>query len=234
MRRRSTILAALLGVAAAVVLAAVLASSSGSDPQSHQRKHLGARDVTSLVRGIPQDGLVLGDPQAPILLVEFADAQCPFCRQFAIQTWPTIVQKYIRTGKVRMELRLTDFLGPDSTRAARALEGAALQDKMWDASARFYEVQGRENTGYVTDAFLRQVLGGVRGLDVDQVMRDRSGSQVRDELGAVKSMLSRYGVSSTPTLLVGSDDSDLHVVSRGVPSVQELGQALDAQMGRTI
>ena len=233
MRRRSTILAALLGVAAAVVLAAVLASSSGSDPQDH-RKVARVRDVTSTVHGIPQHGIVLGDPQAPILLVEFADAQCPFCRQFAIQTWPTIVQKYIRTGKVRMELRLVDFLGPDSTRAARALEGAGLQNRMWDASARFYDVQGRENTGYVTDAFLRQVLGGIGGLDVGRAMAARGSAQVRDALGANRSMRSRYGVTSTPTLLVGSDDTDLRIVGAGVMSPQQLGQALDAQLGPTI
>jgi protein-disulfide isomerase len=233
MSRRSTILAALVGVAAAVVLAAVLVSTHGSDPQDH-RKVAHVRDVTSIVSGIPQHGLVLGDPKAPILLVEFADAQCPFCRQFAIETWPTIVQKYIRTGKVRMELRLVDFLGPDSTRAARALEGAGLQNRMWDASARFYDVQGRENTGYVTDPFLRQVLGGVRGLDVGRVMADRSGAQVRDQLGATKSMRSRYGVTSTPTLLIGSDDTDLRVVSAGVLSPQQLGQAIDGQLGRTI
>jgi protein-disulfide isomerase len=233
MRRRSTILAALIGVAAAVVLVAVLASSSGSDPQDH-RKTSRVRDVTSIVAGIPQHGLVLGDPQAPILLVEFADAQCPFCRQFAIQTWPTIVQKYIRTGKVRMELRLIDVLGPDSTRAARALEGAGLQNRIWDASARFYEVQGRENTGYVTDGFLRQVLGGVHGLDVGRAMSARAGAQVREQMGATQSMRSRYGVTSTPTLLIGSDDTDLRVVSSGVMSPQQLGQALDAQLGRTI
>jgi protein-disulfide isomerase len=233
MRRRSTILAALIGVAAAVVVVAILVSSGGTDPQDH-RAQASARDVTSIVRGIPQHGLVLGDPRAPVLLVEFADAQCPYCREFAVKTWPVIVQKWVRTGKVRMELRLVDFLGKDSTRAAQALEGAALQNRMWDASARFYDVQGTENSGYVTDAFLRQVLGGVHGLDVSRAMADRTGPQVRDELGAVKSMQSRYAVHATPTLLIGSDDTDLRVVGDGVMSPAQLGQALDAELLKTI
>jgi protein-disulfide isomerase len=140
----------------------------------------------------------------------------------------------VRTGKVRVELRLVDFLGKDSTRAARALEAAGLQNKMWDAAARFFDAQGRENTGYVTDQFLREVLGGVHGLDVDQVMVDRAGPQVRQALGEVKTMQSRYGVHATPTLLIGSDDADLHQFADGVVSVQRLGQALDAELLKTI
>jgi protein-disulfide isomerase len=227
MSRRLTVLATLLGAAAAIVAVAILVSSGGGEPQ---RRVPAAGDVTTIVRGIPQNGLVLGDPRAPVLLVEFADPQCPYCREFAVRTWPAIVQKYVRTGKVRMELRLVDFLGKDSTRASHALLGAGLQNRMWDASARFYDVQGAENSGYVTDQFLREVLGGVRGLDVDQVMVDRGGPRVQQELGAVKSMQSRYGVRATPTLLIGSDDADLRVVADGVISPQELGQALDAEL----
>ncbi|MCW3001967.1 MAG: hypothetical protein JWQ20_1265 [Conexibacter sp.] len=227
MSRRPAVLATLLGAAAAIVAIAILVSSGGADPRRHAPS---ARDVTSIVRGVPQNGLVLGDPRAPVLLVEFADPQCPYCREFAIKTWPLIVQKYVRTGKVRMELRLVDFLGKDSTRAAHALLGASGQNRMWDASARFYDVQGAENSGYVTDQFLREVLGGVHGLDVDQVMVDRAGARVRQELGAVKTMQSRYGVHATPTLLIGSDDADLHVVADGVVSPEQLGQALDAEL----
>ena len=58
-----------------------------------------------------------------------------------------------------MELRLIDILGEDSAKANKAVMAAGLQDRMWDASMRFYDVQGQENTGYVTDRFLRGVLG---------------------------------------------------------------------------
>jgi protein-disulfide isomerase len=231
MSRRLTVLSTLVGLATAIVAIAILVSSGGADPQRHAPSK---RDVTSIVRGVPQHGLILGDPRANVLLVEFADPQCPYCRELAVNTWPQIIKRYVRTGKVRVELRLVDFLGKDSTRAARALEAAGLQNKMWDAAARFFDAQGRENTGYVTDQFLREVLGGVHGLDVDQVMVDRAGPQVREALGEVKTMQSRYGVHATPTLLIGSDDADLHQFADGVVSVQRLGQALDAELLKTI
>jgi protein-disulfide isomerase len=232
MSRRLTILSALVGVAAAVVVVAILVSSHGGAGDPPVR--LPGRDVTRIVRGIPQDGLTLGRPDAPVLLVEFVDPQCPFCREFAAKSWPTIVDKYIRTGKVRMELRLVNILGDDSVRANKALQAAALQDRMWEASMRFYDVQGEENSGYVTDPFLRGVLGGVRGLDVAQAMRDRATPQVAEALGAVNSLQSLYAVHSTPTLMIGTEVTDLEKVADGVIAPDELAQALNTALLKVI
>lgn len=230
MSRPLTALAVVLGIATAVVVAAILTSNGGG--AAPHRASAATSDATSIVRGIPQRGLILGRPDAPVLLVEFADPQCPFCREFAQGSWPTIVRRYVRTGKVRMELRLMSFLGPDSERGARALLAAAQQDRMWDAAARFYAMQRQENTGYVTDAFLRGVLGGVHGLDVGRAMATRASSTVDAELGAVHSMQSRYGVTSTPTLLVGTDDANLRSVGAGVPSVAQLTASIEAALRR--
>ncbi len=232
MSRRLTLFSVLLGAAAAIVAVAILVSSSGPDPTAPRQPT--PRDVTAILRGIPQDRLTLGDPKAPILLVEFVDLQCPFCRQFAAASWPDIVRRYIRTGKVKMELRLTALLGEDSAKANKAVMAAGLQDRAWDASMRFYDVQGQENTGYVTDRFLRGVLSGVRGLDLARAMKERRSADVRDELGAVYSMQRRYGVNSTPTLMIGTDDTDLSLVARGVVSAEDLAQAINQQLLKTV
>jgi len=232
MSRRLTLFSALVGAAAAIVLVAILVSSGGTDPSKPRKPS--TRDVTAILRGIPQQGLILGDPKAPVLLVEFADLQCPFCREFAAESWPDIVKRYIKTGKVRMELRLTSVLGPQSERANKAVMAAALQNRMWDASMRFYDVQGEEGSGYVTDPFLRGVLGGVHGLDAAKAMRDRRSAAVSDQLGAVHSMQSRYDVHATPTLLIGTDDTDLTLVSSGVISADKLAQAINEVLLKTV
>jgi protein-disulfide isomerase len=231
--RRLTAFSAVAGAATAIVVAAVLISSGGGSEATTPRK-ASTRDVTRILRGIPQQGLTLGNPKAPVLLVEFADLQCPFCREFAAESWPDIVQRYIRTGKVRMELRLLNILGQDSVKANKAVMAAALQDRMWDASMRFYDVQGPEGSGYVTDRFLRSVLGGVRGLDTARAMRDRSSPEVLDELAAVHSMQSRYAVHSTPTLMIGTDANDLEPLADGVVSADKLAQAINAQLLKTV
>jgi protein-disulfide isomerase len=235
MNRRLTLFSALVSAAAAIVLAAVLVSSNGPGGRGgHLPRAPAVRDVTAILRGIPQDGLLLGDPQAPVLLVEFADLQCPYCRQFAAESWPDIVRRYIRTGKVKMELRLTAVLGEDSAKANRAVMAAGLQDRMWDASMRFYDVQGQENSGYVTDRFLRGVLGGVRGLDAARAMKERKSAEVRAELGAVYSLQRRYGVNATPTLMIGTDDTDLTMVAPGVVSADKLAQAINQRLLKTV
>jgi protein-disulfide isomerase len=232
MTRRLTLFSVLVGAAAAIVLAAILVSSGGSDPTAPRAPS--PHDVTAILRGIPQDGLLLGDPEAPVLLVEFADLQCPYCRQFAAESWPDIVKRYIRTGKVKMELRLTNVLGDDSIRANKAVMAAGLQDRMWDASMRFYDVQGQEGSGYVTDRFLRGVLRGVRGLDPVRAMKERSSPAVRNQLGAVHSMQSRYAVRSTPTLMIGTDDTDLTLVADGVVGADKLAQAINETLLKTV
>jgi protein-disulfide isomerase-like protein with CxxC motif len=105
---------------------------------------------------------------------------------------------------------------------------------MWDASMRFYDVQGAEGSGYVTDRFLRGVLSGVRGLDANRAMRDRTSAAVLDQLAAVHSMMSRYAVKATPTLMIGTDANDLEPISDGVVSSDQLAQAINAQLLKTI
>lgn len=50
---------------------------------------------------LPDDDTVIGDPNAPITLVEFSDFQCPYCARFFKTTLPLIEENYIKTGKVK-------------------------------------------------------------------------------------------------------------------------------------
>jgi protein-disulfide isomerase len=231
--RRLSIFSGVLGAALAILVIAVAVSTKSGNDAARPRR-AATRDVTRILRGIPQNGLVLGDPRAPVLLVEFADLQCPYCREFAATSWPDIVQRYVRTGKVRMELRLTDVLGRDSARANTAVMAAERQNRMWDASMRFYDVQGEENSGYVTPAFLRGVLSGIHGIDLAQALKDERSPAIRDDLAAVHSLMSRYAVTSTPTIMIGTDTNDLTLLSAGVPSADKLAQAINEQLLRTI
>jgi protein-disulfide isomerase len=231
MSRGATRIGGLIGLAAAIVVVAI-AVSSGGDSRAKGTGVRGAGAVTRLLHGIPQRGLELGSPKAPVTIVEFADPQCPFCRQYSVQTWPSIVRRYVRTGKARMELRLVGFLGEDSVKGAKALEAAGLQHKLWDATAIFYDNQRQENSGYVTDAFLRRVLGAVDGLDVERAMARREHPDVTAQLGASRTAQSRYAVSATPTLLVGPTGGDVRKVAEEVLSPEQFGAVIDAELAK--
>ena len=74
----------------------------------------GAGETAALLSGIPQSGTTLGSPSAPVRLVEYADLQCVYCGAWARDVFPTLVRRYVRTGKVQLEFRGLAFVGSDS------------------------------------------------------------------------------------------------------------------------
>jgi protein-disulfide isomerase len=184
-------LAVLAAVAVAAVLAAVVIAggNGGSGTKT-------ASDNSAL-KGIPQSGIALGSPKAPVTIVEFADLQCPFCAEYHRNVFPTILKRYVRTGKVRLELRLLRFLGPDSDRLARVAVAAAGQNRMWQFVGLAYDRQGRENSGYATQGFVDQLASdaGLSNLD--------AGQGAEQQLRQNENVARTLGITSTPSFLIG-------------------------------
>ena len=223
-RRRFTRLGAVLGAAAVVVVILVAVSSSGggstasTSSSASSSAVAGTQASRSLLNGIPQKGLTLGNANAPVRVLEFADLQCPFCRDYTTGVMPGLVQKYVRTGKVRMEFHALAFIGPDSVRAARVAEAAGRQNKLWNVADLAYHNQGAENSGWATDGKLRSIAAAVPGLDVKQVFAARNSAAVTAQLKAASDLATRSGVNETPTFLVGRGSSLKAVDAAGLPA----------------
>jgi protein-disulfide isomerase len=203
-RRRLLLLVAVAVVAIAAVAIAAIVSSSGDDKGTPHEKGApitGVAEVRTLLRGIPQSGVTLGEAGAPVRIIEFADMQCPFCAQASSDQVATLIRDYVRPGKARIEFRDIAFLGADSTRAAQVGAAAALADHLWQYAEIFYANQGRENSGYVTDGFLRDVLKGA-GLIPAEVLAGTNDPRARRTLAEAQQLARRYGVESTPTFVV--------------------------------
>lgn len=160
-------------LAAVVVVGAVIVSSNGAEPDPPAASEPGvtpAGEVATLYEGIPQEGIRLGDADAPATLVEIADLQCPFCATYSTQVLPSIVEDYVRTGRIAYELRIRSFLGRDSVRAAGAAAEAASQGRLYEFADLFYRNQGPENSDYADDAFMRGIASQVEGLDAERVV----------------------------------------------------------------
>lgn len=191
--------------AAGVVALAVALSSGHSSPvtAANGGKLNGASFSRSLFAGIPQHGLVLGSSHAPVRLVEFADLQCPYCDEYAIQALPALVRGYARTGKLQMQFENLSFIGPDSVKAGRVAAGAAQQNRLWNFVDLVYLNQGVENTGYVTGTYLRRLLDAVPGLNAPEALQVSGTSAADTALGQATQIANRDGVSATPTFLIG-------------------------------
>lgn len=204
-RRRRRNVAACVALAAALVVAVAIATagSGGRATAASGAPVANAAYSSALLAGISQHGLVLGNPTAPVRIVEFADLQCPYCDEFATQALPQLITQYVRPGKVSIEFQNLSFIGPGSVLAARAAAGAEEQNKLWNFVDLMYYNQGEENSGYVTSTYLHRLLATVPGLKVAAAERASETAQAGAELTAANETAMANGVDSTPSFLLG-------------------------------
>jgi protein-disulfide isomerase len=238
-RRRQAnprVLAIAGGVAALVIVGIVLAvvltrggGTSVSDVQSVgslENALPGASDVATQYKGIPQHDMTLGSPNAPVTLVEYIDLQCPFCQQFETQVMPNIVEKYVRTGKVKVEARVLAFIGPDSGRGRNAMIAAADQNRAFNFAEILYYNQGTENTGWLSDSMVAQAAASVPGMQVHQLLDARNSDSVKSRAKEFDSQGIADKVSGTPTLFVGKSGTKGKLV--GLTSATDEQSLVDA------
>lgn len=214
-RRRIWQLGGAVLVAVVVVVAIIVATSGGGSdkPKLQAGENVpGQRDAAALFAGVPQSGITLGRANAPYTMIEFADLQCPYCKEYTDDAEPAVIDQFVRTGRLRIEFRNLTIIGTDSIRAAQMGAAVAQQNRLWTFADLFYANQGEENTGYVTDAFLRRIAGGVAGLDVTRAMNARGSAAVQRQLSDATALATRYGVTATPTFEVGRTGGTLRAL----------------------
>jgi protein-disulfide isomerase len=93
----------------------------------------------------------VGDPNAPVKVMEFADFQCPYCEQWHTKNEADFYKNYVETGKVFFTYVPFSFLGQESVRSSEAAYCANDQGKFWDFHDILYANQGAENSGAFSD-----------------------------------------------------------------------------------
>lgn len=225
--RRTKLLQVAAGAAflvIAVVLVLIVVNSSSGDGGDASNIE-GAADVNRLLEGIPQNGMVLGDPDAPVELIEFGDLQCPFCAAYAEEILPPMIESQVKQGKVKIEFRNFTIVGPESTPAGAAALAAGAQGRGWNYIELFYRNQGGENSGYADDAFLEAVAKAAGVKDLARWNQDRAS--LTAEVEETTAGAQQLGLSGTPTLLIkGPGTDDLEVL--GTPeSTGEIEEAVE-------
>ena len=215
-----------LAVAAALLVALAVALGSTAAEDKRGEAAAAGGDVTKALRGVTQDGIALGAPDAPVTLVEFADLQCPFCREYHEQVFPTLLERYVKTGKLRVELRLLRFVGPDSDALARTAAGAAAHDRMWQVAGLAYARQGVENSGYADQDFVDALIAdaGLDGVD--------AGSPAEDVVAAAEEKAHHAGIDSTPSFLIGPTGRRLERFEPDALSAQPFMERIEEELAR--
>jgi len=231
-RASPKVLAAVVGVIALAAVAAALAfaltgGSSSNGPTTVSQLPDAAAAV-SLFKGIPQNGNVLGKASAPVTMVEYIDLQCPGCRAFETDVMPTIVPRYVRTGKLRVEARPIAFIGPDSERGRRAALAAAQQNHFFDFAQLLYYNQQTENTGWLNKLFVRSAFASIPGLDAARALSASDSAAVSRQASHFDDQANADHLRETPTVLVGkTGEKRTQMVS---PDVSNLSAAIDSAL----
>ncbi len=195
--------AVFLAVAVVLVLIVVNASSDG---EGGDTKLEGAAEVDRQLAGVPQRGMVLGDPAASVELVEFADLQCPFCKAFAEEVLPSIIENQVKNGEAKIAFHNFTIIGEQSLPAGAAALAAGAQGRGWNYVELFYRNQGTEGSGYADDAFLKAVAkgAGVKNLGRWNKERAKSTAEVEETTAEAQEL----GFNGTPSFAIKGPNTD--------------------------
>jgi protein-disulfide isomerase len=218
-KRRLAIFGGGLLVAIVAVAIVIAVSSGGSDTTTASTaapaKTSSLKGVSAIkaeFAGIPQTSNVLGNPKARATMMVFADMQCPFCAEFENNAFPSIVEKYVKPGKLKVVFQPIVILGNDSILGARAAAAAGQQNKLFEFTATLYRNQGQENTGYLNQAYVKKIASGVAGLDAAKLTVDLKSAAVNKVLNDAQATATSGKVESTPSFFVAKTGASLQQV----------------------
>ena len=140
----------------------------------------------------------LGPADAPVMIIEFTDLQCPYCARFASDTWPLLRERYIDTGKVRFATRdlplpMHEFAVP----AAVAARCAGQQGKFWEYREALFRDPSILSQGRYA------ALAGRFGLDDTRFESCRADPAVLAAVRADAALAASSGIASTPSFVIG-------------------------------
>jgi protein-disulfide isomerase len=221
-----------IGVAVAVVLIVAFAGKGSGSSSATGTTLPDANFIAQQLDGIPQRGDTLGRADAPVTMVEYIDLQCPVCREFETSVMPTVIRRYVRTGKVKVIARPIAFIGPDSERGRRGMIAAALQNRGFNFSQLLYFNQGPENGGWLNDDMVASAATSIPGVDVKALQDTVNSSAVTDQTKTIDSQAQADQVTGTPTILVGKSDGKLTSLPAGNPGLPALSSEIQKALGQ--
>jgi predicted DsbA family dithiol-disulfide isomerase len=151
--------------------------------------------------GIVTQNNTMGDPNAPVHIIEYGDFQCPYCLQFWRETEPQLIEQYVNTGKVYFEYRSFPIIGPESAWAAEGAYCAGDQGKFWEYHDTLFTNWTGENVGDFTKEKLITYAEAL-DLDMDEFVSCLSEEKHKGTVEQDLAEAEASGVRATPTFFI--------------------------------
>ncbi len=163
-----------------------------------------AEDVRNVHRRDPKDPFAIGAVDAPVVISEFSDFECPYCSQWSNNTEPTLIKEYVDRGLVRIEWNDMPVNGPAAEAAAQAGRAAAAQGR-FDAFRRaFYQatadISGHPNFGLEDYVRIAKEAGVP---NIEQFRQQASDGTYKEVIEQAKRYGASIGIQGTPAFVVG-------------------------------
>jgi len=190
----------ILGAISIAIIGIIATSfSNSSDTVSLDARSHGTIDTTM---GSP----ILGDPLAPITIVEFGDYQCHQCYNWYHNTKPAITTNYIETGKANLVFIDLAFLGRDSPKAAQATYCADDQGMFWEFHNSLYTSQESQiDNGWANTERLKAFAFGM-GLDMELFESCLDSGKHSKRVQFNSSQAKEHGIRGTPGFFIINSD----------------------------
>jgi protein-disulfide isomerase len=147
----------------------------------------------------------LGNPNAPVKIIEFSDFQCPFCRKLYFESFKKIKEEYIDKELVVFYHRDFAFLGPESLQASLASKCAREQNKFWEYVDILFKNQAGENVGSFSK---ENLIKFAEELNLDKEKFEKclnEGKYMMNEIQQDLQAAQKLGVRGTPYLIINND-----------------------------
>jgi protein-disulfide isomerase len=214
-----------LGIVVAVIVVVIVGIAIASGGNSKKTVTAGSSEsnatvaeVKTLIDGIPQSGNTLGDPNAPVTLRYYGDLECPICKEFTLEVLPTLIPKFVRMGKLKIEYHSleTATREPEVFKDQQvAAYAAGKQNLGWNFIETFYHEQGEEDSDYVNEKYLQGIASQVPGLNLTNWSAARSEPTYANEVEHDAQTANAAGFTGTPSFELGKTGSTLEKFEPG-------------------
>ena len=158
--------------------------------------------LLDLQRRDADDPMAVGDVDAPVVMIEYADYRCPYCARFHLQTRPELMS-LVEDGTLRIEFRDLVLFDEPSLQAAVASRAAAAQDKLEDYQKAVFSRSTEGHAELAREDFL-EMAEEVGVPDLDAFEKALDDPALAEAAQADTAEARAIGVSSTPTFLINT------------------------------
>lgn len=197
-------------IAGVIVGGAVMYSNASRSGQVAAAGQAGqpAAPAVDIAKVKTEGNAFVGKADAPVTIAYWFDYQCPFCQKNDQEALASVIKDYVNAGKVRIVYKDFSFLGPDSDKLSQTARA------VWDTDPAKFQAwhtaifanQGRENSGWATDAKVLSITSSVLGAqEAQKVMQlvKTNGKKYQEEMNADRDEATSFGITGTPSGIIG-------------------------------